>query len=641
MLKRLATGLVCALAAAAANAATTAPAAVYRPPLSARAETAAAFLTSDAAPRYTLTLQAPSTVELASLQSSAASKPGVTIKARRLKIGFARPGPAGDRALPLAALPWQSVSGGTAARIEIQSPTASSIRLGINLESADARVAVRFAGSGAPQRVYGPFLASELPRGRRYWSPILDGDTAVLEIFLPQGVSPSVVTLAIPQISHLVASGVEPRAEPVDEIGQAASCERDIACVATPAITAQAKAVAKMYFSIGGDSFLCTGTLVNDTASSNTPYFLTASHCIDSQEAASTLQTYWFFDAVACGNRTVPPYATMPGGATLLARSDDYDWALLRLDHPPPGGTTLSAWNSTPITAGVQLSVMHHPEGDLKKFSQAVAAGTALTTIASGTYNVAEPYTLGATEAGSSGSALLTASASGVFELRGTLFAGSSSCRTPQSADYYSRLDLAMPLLAQYLDPNAANPGKAAVVEFYHSGLDDYFMTANATEINDLDTGVHPGWVRTGLRFLVYTDAALAPPGATPVCRFYVLPQFGNSHFYSADPNECAQVQARFSGQWFDETPTAFYIALPNKNTGACPASTHAVYRFLKNANQLHHRYTAEADLRNCLYYGLSPSVTEPENCPVTAGDWIEEGYGTAPNATVMCSPDS
>jgi hypothetical protein len=641
MLKRLAMGWVCALVAAAANAATTAPAAVYRPPPSARAETAAVFLTSDAAPRYMLALPAPTAAELASLKSAAAPKSGVSIKARRLKIGFARRGPAGDRALPLAALPWQAVQGGMAARIEVESPTAKSIRLGIDLESADARVAVRFAGSAAPQRVYGPFLANELARGRRYWSPILDGETATLEIYLPPGVGPGSVTFAIPQISHLVVAGGAPRAEPVDEIGQAAGCERDIACVATPATTAQAKAVAKMYFSEGGDSFLCTGTLVNDAVSSNTPYFLTASHCIDSQEAASTLQTYWFFDALACGDRTVPPFASMPGGATLLARSDDYDWALMRLDHPPPAGAILSAWNSTAIAMGTQVSVMHHPEGDLKKFSQAVAAGTALTPIASGTYNVADHYSVGATEAGSSGSALLTMSASGGFELRGTLFGGSSSCRAPQLADYYSRLDLAMPLLAQYLDPNASNPGKAVAVEFYHAGLDDYFMTASATEINDLDSGVHTGWVRTGLRFLVYTDPALAPPGATPVCRFYVLPDFGNSHFYSADPNECAQVQARFSGQWYYETATAFYIALPDKSTGACPANTHGVYRFLKSANQLHHRYTAEADLRNCLYYGLSPSVTEPENCLAATGEWIEEGYGTPPDAPVMCSPDS
>jgi hypothetical protein len=630
---------LCAFAAVASAA--TAPSAPYQPPALPRPEAATNFLTPDGASRYTLTLQPPTVSELASLKGPAVGTTGLSIKARRLKIGFARRGPTGDQALPLAALPWQPVSGGAAARIEIRSPTAKSLRLGVELDSADRHVALRLAGSASPEKVYGPYLATEVARAKRFWTPILDGDTATLEIYLPQGVSAGSVRLAIPQISHLAAAVGAPRSEPVDEIGQAASCERDIACVATPTITTQAKSVAKMYFSEGGDSFICSGTLVNDSISSNTPYFMTASHCIDSQEAASTLQTYWFFDAVACGSHAIPPYATMPGGATLLARSDDYDWALLRLEHPPPAGTILSAWNSDPVAVGTQVSVMHHPEGDLKKFSQAVASGTGLTPIASGTYNIAQPYTLGATEAGSSGSALLTPSASGGFELRGTLFAGGSSCRNQQFADYYSRLDVAMPLLAQYLNPSASNPGRQVVVEFYHAGLDDYFMTASTVEINDLDTGVHPGWVRTGLRFLAYGDPALAPPGATPVCRFYVLPQFGNSHFYSADPKECTQVQTKFSGQWFYETSAAFYIALPNQTTGACPAGTHPVYRFLNSANQLHHRYTAEADLRNCLYYGSSPSVTEPLYCAVTAGQWIEEGYGAAPNATVMCAPNS
>jgi lysyl endopeptidase len=639
VLKRLAMGWLWAFAAAAANAAT-APSAQYQPPPSARAQAAATFLTADGAPRYTLALAPPTASELANLKGPAVPG-GLSIKSRRLKIGFAREGPIADRALPLAAAAWQMVPGGTAARIEVRSPTAKSIRLGIEIESPDPRVALRFAGADNPQQVYGPYLANEVARARRYWSPILDGDAAIMEIFLPQNVSPDAVRLKIPQISHLVAAGGAPRAEPVDDIGLAASCERDIACVATPAITSQAKSVAKMFFSEGGDSFICTGTLVNDSISSNTPYFLTASHCMDSQEAASTLQTFWFFDAVSCGSRAIPPYATMPAGATLLARSDDYDWALLRLNYPPPAGTVLSAWNSDPIPVGAQLSVMHHPVGDLKKFSQAVAAGTGLTPIASGTYNVAQPYTLGVTEAGSSGSGLLMPSASGGFELRGTLFAGASSCSTPQLADYYSRLDVAMPLLAQYLNPNASNPGKEVAVEYYHAGLDDYFMTAIAAEINDLDSGVHPGWVRTGLRFLVYSNPALAPPGAMPVCRFYVLPQFGNSHFYSADPSECTQVQAKFSGQWFYETSTAFYIVVPDKATGACPAGAHPVYRFVNNANQLHHRYTAEADLRNCLYYGRSRFVTEPLYCTVARGQWTEEGYGAPPNATVMCSPDN
>jgi lysyl endopeptidase len=642
MKRSIATLMLCSLATVAGAAGISAPSAVYRPPVTTGAPVVT-FLTADTAPRYALALSAPSASEMASLTAPPPTRSGpVSLRNRRLKIGFARAGPAGDKLLPSRALPWQVLADlGQAARIQVQSPGAKAIRLGIELRTSVTGVALRFAGSARPQQIFGPYLASDVASAGRYWSPIVDGDTVIMEVYLPKGVSPDAIQLAIPSISHLVWAGGSPRAEPVDEIGQAGPCETDIACVATPAITSQARAVAKMYFSEGGNSFLCTGTLINDSVSSNTPYFFTASHCMDSQEAATTLQTYWFFDAVACNSLTVPPYATVTGGAMLLARSDDYDWALLRLNQSPPAGATLSAWRAEPIPNGSQVSVIHHPEGDLKKISQAVAAGTGKIPLASGTYNVAGPYTLGATEAGSSGAALLTLSPSGTFELRGALFAGSSSCRKPTNSDYYSRLDAALPLLAQYLSPNTPSPGKQVVVEYYEPGLDEYFMTADANEISGLDAGVHPGWVRTGLRFLAYSDPSLAPPGVSPVCRFYILPQYGTSHFYSADPVECAQTQVKFAGKWAFETGTAFYIALPDTGTGACPVNTHAVYRFLNNANQLHHRYTAEQDLRNCLYYGVNPGVSEPDYCTGAQGAWIQEGYGTPPEATVMCSPDS
>ena len=57
------------------------------------------------------------------------------------------------------------------------------------------------------------------------------------------------------------------------------------------------------------------------------------------------------------------------------------------------------------------------------------------------------------------------------------------------------------------------------VVEFYHAGLDHYFITASASEIADLDTGVHPGWTRTGYRFPVIKIGSTYP-GTSPMCRF-------------------------------------------------------------------------------------------------------------------------
>jgi hypothetical protein len=431
------------------------------------------------------------------------------------------------------------------------------------------------------------------------------------------------------------------KSQPVGDIGASGACEVDVACVATPAALSQARAVAKLLFTERGNSFVCTGTLLNDSIASNTPYLYTASHCMASQERASSLVTYWFFDAIACGSLSVPPYKTVTGGAVLLGRSVDSDWALVRLNTAPPANAMFSAWRAEAIPDFRAVTVIHHPHGDLKKLSD--GSKSDYFTFSDNTSFARVRYTLGSTELGSSGSGLLTLGSNGSFyELRGGLYAGNGSCSNPNGTDVYSRLDLAIPLIAQYLTPAAANPAKKTlVVEYYYPGLNDYFITANQPEIQGLDNGAHPGWVRTGLTFLAYSDPTVAPAGVSPVCRFYLLPQFGDSHFYSADPAECAATAAKFAGSWVYESPALFYIELPDRITGACPANTRPVYRFMNEINQVHHRYTAETDVRNCMYYGTNPSSDKDVDCASFAGIWREEGYGTPPNAPVMCSPMS
>jgi hypothetical protein len=623
------------------------PPAVHRPSGAAKSEPLPALVTPATAPSLAIRLPPPTADERASPQKlKPAASPnvaadGMMLKRRIQTIGFARATPDGMRPLAMATLPWQNLpDGARAARISFTSPGAAAIRVGVSVAKADPGVSLRFAGSATPQQVFGPVTAKELIASKVYWSPVLDGDTATVEIYLPPGVSPSAVHMSIPTLSHLVVSSSSLQsAEPVSDIGTSQFCEVDIACVGTPAALNQAKAVAKLLFTVGGASFLCTGTLVNDSIASNTPYLYTASHCIDSQEAAGSLVTYWFFDAIACGDLSVPPYQTVTGGAVLLGRSVDSDWALLRLRHAPPANAVFSAWRAEALLNGSAVSVLHHPEGDLKKFSD----GSALDyfTFSDNTSFANARYSLGSTEAGSSGAGLVTPGAGGNFyELRGGLFAGTASCTRMGGHDVFSRLDVAMPLIAQYLMPNAPNPSqKTLVVEYYYAGLDDYFITANQLEIQGLDNGAHPGWVRTGLTFLAYADPNVAPAGVSPVCRFYLLPQVGDSHFYSADPAECAATAAKFAGSWVEESPALFYIQLPDRITGACPANTRPVYRFLNQFNQLHHRYTAEVDARNCMYYGTNTTFDKFIDCGQFAGAWLEEGYGNPPNAPVMCSP--
>jgi hypothetical protein len=627
---------------------TAVPPAAHRTSPAVKSTPAPALLTPASVPSATIALPAPTAEEKARHEANVAKAANVsgeamTVKRRVLAIGFARVVPNGERPLSLAAMPWQRLAdGGMAARINVSSPGAAAIRIGVKLAKADPGVALRFVGSADPQRVFGPISASEVAASGVYWSPVLDGEVATVEIYLPRGVAPATVQMSIPTISHVVVAGSALlKSQPVDDIGKAGFCEVDVACVATPAARNQAKAVAKLIFTKQGNTFACTGTLLNDSIASNTPYLYVSSHCISSQEAASSLITYWFFDAVACGSLAVPPYVTVTGGAMLLGRSVDSDWALVRLRNAPPAGAIFSAWSVAPLLNGTPMTVLHHPEGDLKKVSD--GSTMAYFSFSDNTTFADVRYSMGSTEPGSSGSGLLTLASNGSFyELRGGLYAGNASCASPSGHDVYSRLDFALPLLAPYLTPDAANPNKKTlVVEYYYAGFDDYFITANALEIQGLDNGAHPGWIRTGLTFLAYADPNVAPADANPVCRFYLLPAFGDSHFYSADPAECAGTAVKFAGSWAEESPALFYIQLPDRSTGACPAGTRPVYRFMNQINQIHHRYVAEVDGRNCMYYGTNPNTDKDVSCTEFAGSWLEEGYGAPPDAPVMCSPAS
>ena len=167
-----------------------------------------------------------------------------------------------------------------------------------------------------------------------------------------------------------------------------------------------------------------------------------------------------------------------------------------------------------------------------------------------------------------------------------------------------------------------APAGAETVVEYYNAALDHYFITPLADEIDALDSGRIAGWNRTGLAF---DAAAAAGDGASPACRFYVPPAHGDSHFLSASPAECAAVLAKigvdpnFSG-YIEETRAAFYIALPDMASGACPANTAPVFRLWNHRADANHRYTADAATRDAML----------------ARGYIAEGYG--PQGVAMCT---
>ena len=163
----------------------------------------------------------------------------------------------------------------------------------------------------------------------------------------------------------------------------------------------------------------------------------------------------------------------------------------------------------------------------------------------------------------------------------------------------------------------AAQAGLTPVIEYYDATQDHYFVTASSAEAAALDAAQVAGWTRTGNNFNSFSSAA---GGASPVCRYYLPPVYGNSHFFSASPAACAAEQAMQPLAML-ESANAFYIDLPDLDSGACPAGTVSVYQLSNNRADSNSRYTTDA--------GIKAAMIER--------GYVAQGYG--PDKVAMCAP--
>ncbi len=197
------------------------------------------------------------------------------------------------------------------------------------------------------------------------------------------------------------------------------------------------------------------------------------------------------------------------------------------------------------------------------------------------------------------------------FSMLLTEFTGASAADDGYEVRYW--INFATP---EYIGVPAP-PKRVMALEYYNPTLDHYFITADTDEMSVLDSGAIPGWYQTGNNFTVWDGAA---GRAGPVCRYYIPPGYGDSHFFSASADECAIVAIKFPFLE-KESDAAFYIALPDLQTGACAAGELPVYRLWNGRTDANHRYTTSAAIK----------------AQMIAQGYVAEGYG--PDAVDMCSP--
>ena len=240
----------------------------------------------------------------------------------------------------------------------------------------------------------------------------------------------------------------------------AEDCHLDVTCY--PEWSSSATGVAMIVFESSEGTFACSGTLLNNRRQDLTPYFLTAAHCVATEEEARSVTAFWSYQTRTC-NGDLLHLQSVPRteGAGLLsalggAGHPDGDITLLQLEDDLPGGIVFQGWDAAPQSVDSQVTGIHHPgSADWGRFKR-ISFGQIIPSRGSGTsddtyFNVSWPVGQGYTEPGSSGSAVFSNSETVVGALSGGELAG-PSCPTGPIRDIYTHFSIFYPHIRPFID---------------------------------------------------------------------------------------------------------------------------------------------------------------------------------------------
>ena len=240
----------------------------------------------------------------------------------------------------------------------------------------------------------------------------------------------------------------------------AADCHLDATCY--PEWSSSASGVALIAFETSEGSYVCSGTLLNNRRQDLTPYFLTAAHCVQTEEEARSVTAFWLYQTQTCKG-DLPDLRSVPQteGAGLIstlggADRPDGDMTLLQLEGYLPDGIVFQGWDADPQPVGAQVTGIHHPRSDDWGFFKRIAFGQIISESVFGTtddtyFNVSYPVGQGYTEPGSSGSAIFSNSETVVGALSGGDIVG-YACPTEPVVDVFTHFSVFYPHIRPFID---------------------------------------------------------------------------------------------------------------------------------------------------------------------------------------------
>jgi len=411
------------------------------------------------------------------------SLPPIDLAARLAEDERLRDEPAPFRvayAIPLRASPedagtWETIPGvGSVWRLRVDSPGAVFLSFKFADFELPEGAELHFISVGRNYQD-GAYTERHNRPPRRFGSPMVPGDSAVIELFLPEGSEPA--SLELESVSHGFrdvmgmgnfaprsgphAAASEPSALRATETAAGSfDCQRDINCAEGSPYQDVKRAAAEGY----DGQYICSGQLINNARQDNRYLYVTAEHCewwID----PPTMAYYWNYENSTCGANDAP--LRFSTGSTDLYHSAAADLDLLELDGTDLGGRYdiyFVGWNrsgDTPTSA----ATIGFPSDKPKQI--AIRNDPVINCAEGGCPNGWGPnywridaWSVGVTEGGSSGGMLLDQD----NRLVGTLTGGVGTNCNNFGWDEFAKIAPHWSSLQPFLDPDSTGrlslPGK-------------------------------------------------------------------------------------------------------------------------------------------------------------------------------------
>ncbi len=281
---------------------------------------------------------------------------------------------------------------------------------------------------------------------------LVHGEHIIIEYYEPVNVDfPGRINLAM--VTHAYRNPYDY----VKAFGQSGSCNLNVACEQAEGWEQQIRSVAMM---VSGGNGFCTGALINNTEFDGKPLFLTANHCGFNP---GTIVLWFNWQSETCANPSSSPSYNSMSGAIQRSRYTTSDFFLIEMNQnvPEEFNPFYAGWNrTTSSTLSETIVGIHHPRGDIKKFSYSttgVQAAQYSGNPGSGTSHWRITWSGGTTtEPASSGSPLFDSQGRIIGQLHG----GGAACGNTLP-DWYGRLGIswegggsATNRLKDWLDPN-------------------------------------------------------------------------------------------------------------------------------------------------------------------------------------------